>query len=72
MNSSTDAVACALRPSDYHLAVAALGGEGFVIRNNAEIGPVLDQARRAAAAGKAVLVNVLLEKSGFRKGSISM
>jgi acetolactate synthase-1/2/3 large subunit len=67
-----DDVGCALRPSDYHLAVAALGGEGLVIRNNSEITPVLDAARRAAAAGKAVLVNVLLERSDFRKGSISM
>ncbi len=67
-----DDVGCALRPSDYHLAAAALGGEGFVIRNNAEIMPVLDAARSAAAAGKAVLINALLEMSDFRKGSISM
>lgn len=67
-----DDVGCVLRPSDYHLAVTALGGEGFAIRGNSEITPVLDQARRAAAAGKAVLVNALLERSDFRKGSISM
>lgn len=67
-----DDVGCRLAPTDYHAAAAALGGEGLVIRNDAEIAPVLRAARERARAGKAVLVNALLGRTDFRKGSISL
>jgi len=67
-----DDVGCPLRASDYHLAAAGLGAEGLVMRGAADIAPVLEAARHAARAGKPVLVNALLGRTDFRKGSISM
>lgn len=67
-----DDVGCRLAPTDYHAAAAALGGEGLVIRTDAEIAPVLARARELARAGKPVLVNALLARTDFRKGSISL
>ena len=67
-----DDVGCPLRPSDYHLAAAGLGAKGLVIRNAGEISGVLHAAREQARAGHPVLVNALLGKTDFRKGSVSM
>jgi acetolactate synthase-1/2/3 large subunit len=67
-----DDVGCPLRASDYHLAAAGLGAKGFAIRAPAETVPTLQAARAAAAAGAPVLVNAILGKTDFRKGSISM
>ncbi len=67
-----DDVGCALRPSDYHLAAAGLGAAGLVIRSAGDIAGVLNEARRLAQAGQPVLVNALLGRTDFRKGSISM
>lgn len=67
-----DDVGCPLRPSDYHLAAAGLGAEGIVLRSAQDIAPGLQAARRAAFGGRPVLVNALLGRTDFRKGSISM
>lgn len=67
-----DDVGCPLRSSDYHLAAAGLGAGGFVVRSAGEVGGTLRAARLAAAAGQPVLVNAILGKTDFRKGSISM
>ena len=67
-----DDVGCPLRASDYHLAAAGLGAHGFAIRAVDEIAPTLAAARRAAQDGQPVLVNAILGKTDFRKGSISM
>ena len=48
------------------------GAEGIEIRTDAEVKQGLAHARRLAAAGKPVLVNVWLDKTEFREGSISM
>ena len=48
------------------------GAEGLQIRSDAEIAEVLARARDLAAAGRPVLVNVWLDKTEFREGSISM
>ncbi len=37
-----------------------------------EVRPALQQARELARQGKAVLVNVWLDKTEFREGSLSM
>jgi acetolactate synthase-like protein len=67
-----DDVGCPLRASDYHLAAAGLGAHGLAIRAADEILPTLQAARSAARAGQPVLVNAILGKTDFRKGSISM
>jgi acetolactate synthase-1/2/3 large subunit len=67
-----DDVGTVLRLADYHLAAEGFGGKGFLLKEPGQIATVLQQARKAVAAGQAVLINAHLGKTGFRKGSISM
>ena len=61
-----------LAPVDYHKAVEALGGVGYFIDNKDQIEDVLNKAKDSAKKGKSVLINVLIGKTDFRKGSLSM
>ncbi|MBT3069442.1 thiamine pyrophosphate-binding protein [Rhodomicrobium sp. Az07] len=56
----------------YHEVAAGFGAEGILVKTNAEVPDALRQARAAAKAGKPVLVNVWLDRTSFREGSISM
>ncbi|MDJ0810172.1 MAG: thiamine pyrophosphate-binding protein [Desulfobacterales bacterium] len=67
-----DDVATVLAPTDYHKVVEGFGARGFKLERLEEIPAVLEAAREAAAAGQPVLINVLIGKTDFRKGSISM
>ena len=76
--------ACALEYTPYHQAVEGLGGKGFVIGSavgeepalvrsgEKEITRVLEEARKECDEGRSVLINVLIGKSDFRAGSISV
>jgi thiamine pyrophosphate-dependent acetolactate synthase large subunit-like protein len=67
-----DPVGTELEYSDYHKVAEAYGGAGFVIRDSGEIDSVLDAALEALRNGKPVIVNAIIGRSDFRKGSISM
>jgi acetolactate synthase-1/2/3 large subunit len=67
-----DDVGTVLARSDYHAVAAGFGAEGIVVRTNAEVPEALARARAVARSGKPVLVNVWLDKTDFREGSISM
>ena len=67
-----DDVGTVLAPSDYHIAAAGLGALGFKVDDPELAGEVLERARAVAKSGKPVLVNAILGKSDFRKGSLSM
>ena len=67
-----DDVATVLSHTDYHRVAEGFGGIGFKLDDPELAGDVLQQARQAAASGKPVLVNAILGKTDFRKGSISM
>jgi acetolactate synthase-1/2/3 large subunit len=67
-----DDVGTVLARSDYHAVAAGFGAEGIVVTRNAEVPDALARARAAARSGKPVLVNVWLDKTDFREGSISM
>jgi acetolactate synthase-1/2/3 large subunit len=67
-----DDVATVLARSDYHAVAAGFGAEGIVVKRNADVPDALARARAAARGGKPVLVNVWLDKTDFREGSISM
>ncbi|MBW2428875.1 MAG: thiamine pyrophosphate-binding protein, partial [Deltaproteobacteria bacterium] len=67
-----DDVATVLERSDYHLVAEAFGGKGFLLDKQEEISSVFKEAKQAARDGHPVLVNVLIGKTDFRKGSISM
>ncbi|MBL8326646.1 MAG: thiamine pyrophosphate-binding protein [Rubrivivax sp.] len=67
-----DDVATVLARSDYHAVAAGFGAEGLLIQRGYEVRPVLRRARELARQGRAVLVNVWLDKTEFREGSLSM
>jgi thiamine pyrophosphate-dependent acetolactate synthase large subunit-like protein len=67
-----DDVATVLARSAYHEVAAGFGAEGIVVKKIAEVPAALARARAAAKEGKPVLINVWLDKTEFREGSISM
>ncbi len=67
-----DDLATALRHTDYHRVAEGYGGRGLAVNTLEELVPALLQAKAWAAQGEAVLVNVRLAASDFRKGSISL
>src|SRR5581483_5972720 len=62
-----DDVGCTLARSDYHKVGEALGGAGVLIERDDDIERGLAEAKRIAACGKCVVVNVHLGKTEFRK-----
>lgn len=66
-----DDVATVLEYTDYHKVAEGFGAKGILVRSNEEIKPALMKAKKIAKNGKAVLINVLLDKTDFRKGSVS-
>ncbi len=67
-----DDVATVLRPTDYHIVAQGFGGKGFLVARAEQIQPTLQAARDAAGQGFPVLINVLIGKTDFREGSISV
>jgi len=67
-----DDVGTVLRRTDYHTVADGFGGKGFLLDREDQILPVLQTARETAKQGTPVLINVMLAKTDFRKGSISM
>jgi acetolactate synthase-1/2/3 large subunit len=67
-----DDVATVLARTDYQQVAAGFGAEGILVKKLSEVGAALDRARAVAKTGKPVLVNVWLDKTEFRDGSISM
>ena len=67
-----DDVGTVLRRTDYHRVAEGYGGRGFRIESPQEIAPILRAARVALGDGHPVLVNALLGKTDFRRGSLSM
>jgi acetolactate synthase-1/2/3 large subunit len=67
-----DDVGTVLARTAYHEVAKGFGAEGIEIRTDAEVKAGLDLARRLAASGRPVLVNVWLDKTEFREGSLSM
>lgn len=58
--------------SDYHLVPKAFGGDGIKIENEAEIKSAFERAAAANLSGKAFLINAVIGRTDFRKGSISV
>jgi acetolactate synthase-1/2/3 large subunit len=67
-----DDVGTVLARTDYHKVAEGYGGRGLLLERGEDAGPVLQEAVRIARAGSPVLVNAHLDKTEFRKGSISM
>ena len=67
-----DDVATVLARTAYHEVAAGFGAVGLEIRRADEVAPVLARAQAEARAGRPVLVNVWLDRTAFREGSLSM
>ncbi|HXZ48006.1 MAG TPA: thiamine pyrophosphate-binding protein [Usitatibacter sp.] len=67
-----DDVGTALARTAYHRVAAGFGAEGLEARRDEDVPETLERAKAYAAAGHPVLVNVWLDRTDFREGSISM
>jgi acetolactate synthase-like protein len=67
-----DDVACRLAYTDYHVIAEGCGAKGWRVADPAAVGQVLDEALSTSRSGMPVLVNAILGKTEFRKGSISI
>ncbi len=67
-----DDVATVLARTHYHQVAAGFGAEGILVQHMTEVPAALARARTLAHSGKPVLVNVWLDKTEFREGSLSM
>ena len=67
-----DDVGTALRRTAYHDVAEGYGGVGILLNDPAEIDNALDLAIKTAAAGRPVCLNVHIDRSDFREGSLSM
>eukprot|EP00301_Raphidiophrys_heterophryoidea_P002644 c11233_g1_i1.p2 GENE.c11233_g1_i1~~c11233_g1_i1.p2 ORF type:complete len:612 (+),score=168.64 c11233_g1_i1:1-1836(+) len=69
-------VATSLRYTDYHEVARHYGGAdyvlGVVVKQISELRPALAAAKQAVKEGRCALINVLIGKSSFRQGSISV
>ena len=67
-----DDVATVLARSDYQAVAAGFGAEGLRVCHPDEVVPALRRARLLASQGRPVLVNVWLDRTDFREGSLSV
>ena len=67
-----DDVGTVLSYNDYHTVVQGYGGKGLFLNNTEKIEETLYNAKKIAKSGSPVLINALIGKTNFRKGSISM
>ncbi len=67
-----DDVGTVLAHSDYHRVVEGFGAKGLRVDRPQDLPAVMAEAKKTAAQGTPVLINAIIGKSEFRKGSISM
>jgi acetolactate synthase-1/2/3 large subunit len=67
-----DDVGTVLRYTDYHVVAEGFGAKGLLLKTKRDIAKTIKAAREAAQYGTPVLINAHLDKTDFRKGSISM
>lgn len=65
-------VGTTLRRTDYHKVAEGYGGKGLLLDKPEKIDAVLDEAKALSKKGTPVCINVLLGKTDFREGSISI
>jgi len=67
-----DLVGTELLRTPYHTVAEGYGGKGLLLDDPSKVDEVLDEAKRLAAEGTPVCINVILKDSDFREGSISI
>lgn len=67
-----DSVGTVLARTDYHKVAEAYGAKGLMVDRGKDLEKTYQEARKLASEGHPVLINCLIGKTDFRKGSISM
>ena len=67
-----DDVGTQLTHLDYHEVARACGAEGLRVDRSEDLDATLDRALELARSGRPVLVNAIIGRTDFRKGSISI
>ncbi|MEK7410015.1 MAG: thiamine pyrophosphate-dependent enzyme, partial [Actinomycetota bacterium] len=67
-----DDVATVLARTAYHEVAEGFGAAGLLVTRMDEVPAALARARELARLGRPVLLNVWLDKTEFREGSLSM
>ncbi len=67
-----DGVGTILRRNPYHEVAIGYGGEGILLTETSEIDAAIDRAIEISASGRPVCLNVHIDQTDFRKGSLSM
>jgi acetolactate synthase-1/2/3 large subunit len=67
-----DDVGTVLARSDYHRVVEGFGAAGLVVKHDEDVAAALQEAKKIARGGRPVLLNVWLDRTDFREGSLSM
>jgi acetolactate synthase-1/2/3 large subunit len=67
-----DSVGTVLARTDYHKVAQGFGAKGILVKTLEQVPAALQSARQAARSGQPVLINVWLDRTEFREGSISM
>jgi acetolactate synthase-1/2/3 large subunit len=65
-------VATVLARTAYHEVAAGFGAEGLLVTNMADMPAALARERTLLRSGRSVLINVWLDRTDFREGSMSM
>jgi acetolactate synthase-1/2/3 large subunit len=67
-----DDVGTTLARTNYEQVAQGFGAKGILIKKNSDVGNCLNEARAIARSGQPVLINVWIDQTDFREGSISM
>jgi len=67
-----DDVGTVLRYNDYHKLADALDAKGVLVDKIDDVDNAVKTAKKESKKEKAVLINALLGKTDFRKGSMSL
>lgn len=67
-----DDVGTKLRYANYEQVIEGFGAKGFLLEDSADTYDILLEAKKIALSGVPVLINALIGKTDFRKGSLSM
>lgn len=68
-------VACGLEYTDYHVVADGYGGKGYLVKSLEDLEKSMKEGlaiSRSKTSAKPVLLNVLIGKTNFREGSISV
>jgi len=67
-----DAVGTELLKTAYHKVAEGYGGKGILVTDPSKVDKALNDAKKLAAKGTPVCINVHLQSSDFREGSLSI